>query len=69
MNFEKGDIDEDYRKEWGIYIRGTIAYLENDIDTLTECQFSISDKKNGNVLLGLKEGLIKRGAPNYNEDY
>lgn len=67
--FEKGEVDEDYRQEWGIYIKGTIAYLENDSQILSDCQESIADKKNGIVLLKLKQGLQKRGEPNYNEDY
>lgn len=67
--FEQGEVDADYRQEWGTYIKGTIAYLENDVESLTKYQSLIADKQNGKVLLRLKEGLEKRGTPNYSTDY
>lgn len=67
--FEKGEVDEDYRQEWGIYIKGTIAYFEKDTDTLKDSMHLLGEKKNAEVLSRLLQGLEERGEPNYLEDY
>ena len=67
--FEKGEVDEDYRQEWGIYVNGTIAYFEKDMGALRESVRLLGEKKNAQVLSRLLQGLEKRGEPNYLEDY
>ncbi len=67
--FEKGEVDEDYRQEWGIYVRGTIAYLEKNTEFLKKSVQLLGEKKNALVLSKLLEGLEKRGEPSYLEDY
>lgn len=67
--FEKGEVDENYRQEWGIYVNGTIAYFEKNIDTLKDSISLLGEKKNTQVLSRLLQGLEKRGEPNYLEDY
>lgn len=68
-SFEKGEADEDYRKEWGVYVQGTIAYFEKDMDILKKSVNLLGEKKNAQVLSRLLQGLEKRGEPNYSEDY
>jgi hypothetical protein len=68
-SFEKAGVDEDYTEEWGIYIKGTIAYFKNDLEALKECHSLISTGKNGPVLHVLIQGIEKRGTPSYIEDY
>lgn len=60
---EVGPQDED----WSNYIRATIAYLDNDLDSLKE----LSEKMNLNKSLvqNFVSGLEERGHPDYMADY
>jgi tetratricopeptide (TPR) repeat protein len=56
-----------FSDEWLAYIAGTIHYLDNNQARLEQ----VMNRADGNihVLQRLLEGLKKRGAPNYKEDY
>ncbi len=58
---------KDNDMEWIAYIEGTLAYLNSDLTGLKACISHAGD--NAHVLSRLAQGLERRGASNYAEDY
>lgn len=56
-----------FSAEWLAYIEGTIYYLKNNQTGLEQVINRADD--NAHVLQRFLDGLKKRGAPNYKEDY
>jgi len=64
---EAGQKIYDENADWIIYIKATLAYLENDLVKLRKLTGQAS--ANSKTLERLIHGLEKRGAPKYSEDY
>ncbi len=66
---EQVEVTEDYEYgEWVEYVRGTVAYMRNDLETLQKCFDEVQDKRNKEILEAFVKGLESRGEPDYAAD-